>query len=126
MRRTTNRTGLQGALKKIALKHADVEEDVACKGTPLESSVFKTRKKSFLFIGVKQARIKLDASASEAKQIGQKSPGSCEVGAMGWAAVSLGANAPPLATLEKWIGESYALATGPAKIATQPFKKRTR
>jgi hypothetical protein len=109
------RGGLQGALKKIALKHADVEEDVACKGTPTESAAYKTRKKSFLFVGADVARLKLDVSVGEAKKLAKKTPGSCEVGAGGWIAVRFGAEALPLATLEKWVGESYQLAAGPAK-----------
>jgi hypothetical protein len=103
---------LGSALKKIAMRHPEVEEAIACKGTALESAVYKTRKKSFLFVSEKQARMKLGASLAEAKKIGKQKPGSCEVGAMGWAAVSLGRDAPPAGVLEKWIGESYELAAG--------------
>jgi hypothetical protein len=109
------RGGLQGALKKIALRHPDVEEAIACKGTALESAAYKTKKKSFLFVNARQARLKLDASLGEAKKIAKQKPGSCEVGAMGWAAVNLGPDAPAVPVLERWIAESYELAAGPAK-----------
>jgi predicted DNA-binding protein (MmcQ/YjbR family) len=109
----TSKSDLAAALKKIAMRHPGVEVDVACKGTPLESAVYKAGKKSFLFVGTRQARLKLDPSAAaEAKQLNKKAPGSCEIGAIGWAAVTLGPDAPPLKTFAKWIGESYRLTAG--------------
>jgi hypothetical protein len=111
--------GLPGALKKIALGHAEVEEAIACEGTPIESAAYQVRKKSFLFVGADKARLKLESSLGEAKKIAKAKPGSCDVGKLGWVAVSLGADALPPAVLERWIGESYALAA-----PTRPPKKK--
>jgi hypothetical protein len=119
---TPKRGGLHGTLKSIALRHPDVEEAIACKGTALESVAYKTKKKSFLFVGAKQARLKLDASLGEAQKIAKQTPGSCEVGAMGWAAVNLGPDAPAVPVLERWIAESYGLAAGTA--SSKKVKKK--
>lgn len=96
------------ALRKLALGHPDVEEGIACKGTALESSTFKVRKKAFLFLRTKDARLKLNASQKEAKRLG------ASIGAGGWALVVL-EKAPPVRVLEKWIGESYRLMAGEKK-----------
>ena len=111
---TSKSSGIQGALKKIAMRHAGVAEEVACKGTAVESAVFRVGKKSFLFVGADKARLKLDALLGEAKKIAKAQPASCEVGKLGWVAVTYGPGAPPSGVLEKWIGESYRLAAGPA------------
>jgi hypothetical protein len=113
------RGGAHGVLKKIALGHPEVEEAIACKGTPIESAAYKVCKKSFLFVGAALARLKLDASLGEAKKLAKAKPGSCDVGKLGWVAVSLGPDAPPPAVLERWIGESYALAA-----PSRPPKKK--
>ena len=115
--------GIQGALKKIALRHAGVEEDVACKGTPIESAAYKVRKKSFLFVGAGKARLKLESSLGEAKKLAKANPGACDVGKLGWVAVSLGPDAPPPSVLERWISESYALAA-PAGAKTTAGRSR--
>ena len=47
-----------------------------------------------------------------------QSPGSCDVGKLGWVAVSLGSDAPPAAVLERWVGESYAVCA-PARRAAK-------
>jgi hypothetical protein len=105
---------MRAQLKKIAMRLPGTEEDVACKGTALESAVFKAGKKSFLFVGPKQARLKLGPSVSEAKKLAAKKRGSCEVGAIGWVVVNLGPDAPPIDVLERWIAESHALMAGAA------------
>jgi hypothetical protein len=108
---------VHAALKKIALGLPETEEGIACKGTAIESAVYKSRKKSFLFIGADLARLKLDASIAEAKKLAKAKPGSCEVGSQGWVAVPLGPEAPPLDVLQRWVGESYEVVSGPKAAA---------
>ena len=93
-------------LGKIALALADVEQGIACAGTALESRTYRTRKKAFLFVAARQARLKLDASAPEARKLG------CAVGANGWVTLSLDA-LPAAPIVKRWIAESHALAAGP-------------
>src|SRR6187401_550517 len=95
-----NSGGLDAALRKIAMRHPDVEESVACEGTALESATFKAGKKTFLFVGKTQARLKLHESLGESRKLASKHPGACQVGSLGWVAVSLAPEAsPPLDVL---------------------------
>ena len=91
-------------LGRIALALPEVEQGIACAGTPLESRTYQTRKKAFLFVAKRQARLKLDASAEEAKRIG------FAVGANGWVTLPLDA-LPAASVVKRWIAESHALAS---------------
>lgn len=102
-------------LRKIALRLAGVEEGVACKGTALESATFSTRKKSFLFLSEKHARLKLGASQAEAKELAAREPGQYRVGANGWVTISLTSGVPPLKRMERWIAESHGEYAATAK-----------
>lgn len=93
-------------LGSIALALADVEQGVACAGTALESRTYQVRKKSFLFVSKDQARLKLEASAPEARKLGFAS------GANGWVTVPLDA-LPASAVMKRWIAESYSLVSRP-------------
>jgi hypothetical protein len=123
-----NSGGLDAALRKIAMRHPDVEESVACEGTALESATFKARKKTFLFVGKTQARLKLDESLGESRKLASKHPEACKVGSLGWVAVSLAPEAsPPLDVLARWIDESYrAVASPPPRSPQRPSKSRAR
>ncbi len=94
-------------LGAIARALAGVDEGVACAGTKLESRTFRVANKAFLFVSAKHARLKLAASASDAKQLG------FDVGASGWVKVPLDA-LPAAATCKRWIAESRALFAPPA------------
>jgi hypothetical protein len=115
------------ALGKIAQKQPDVEVGVACKGTALESTTFRARKKAFLFVGAGNARLKLETSLAEAKKLEKK--GLCTVGSNGWVAMSLTASGhPTVDVVERWIGESYRCVAGEPAQDTQPKlagKKKT-
>jgi hypothetical protein len=102
---------LTDALGKLARRHPDVEEGVACKGTSLESRTYKVKGKAFLFVRPAEARLKLDASLSEATKLAEKDPETYSAGSKGWVAFKLAA-APPKERLERWIAESYALFAG--------------
>lgn len=69
------------------MKLPDVEVGVACKGTALESTTYNVRKKAFLFVGPKEARLKR---------------------ASGWVKFDL-ATPPPKRELTSWITESHGL-----------------
>jgi hypothetical protein len=100
--------GTMRALRAHALRHAGVEEGVACEGTALESRTVKVRGKAFLFLRSGDARLKLGPSLAQAK----RTPG-CKAGAGGWVHVTFEAG-PALGTLKTWVDESYAqLAPAP-------------
>jgi hypothetical protein len=91
-------------LDRIALALPDVEQGIACAGTSLESRTYQTRKKAFLFVAKKQARLKLGASVEQAEKMG------FAAGANGW--VTLPLDALPSASIAKrWIAESHALVS---------------
>jgi hypothetical protein len=116
MRRRTATVSSIEAMRAFALTLPSVEEGVACAGTALESRTLKARGKAFLFLGKKDVRLKLGASASEAKRLG------AEVGAHGWTKFAV-AEAPPPDVVERWIDESYRLLA-PAKPAAAPPGRR--
>jgi hypothetical protein len=114
------------ALRKAALRYSGTEEGVACEGTPIESRTVKARKKAFLFLTVDHARLKLRESLPEATRLAQKKPDQFQVGSGGWVKASLSADgSAPLDVLERWVGESYRLMSGPAVAAGGKPKKST-
>ena len=117
------------ALRKLALEFPGTEEGVACEGTPIERRTIKTVGKAFLFLGVGDAMFKLGASLPAASKLAMKEPDHYKAGKSGWVKVIFGNEPPPLARLEKWIGESYQLMTAgkkPAKgSASRCFKMAT-
>ena len=92
-------------LAKIALALPDVEQGIACAGTALESRTYRTGKSAFLFVSAKDARLKLEASAAEARELG------FPVGTGGWVKLSLEA-LPSAAVVRRWVAESHGLAHG--------------
>jgi hypothetical protein len=119
--------GIEGALREIAMRFPEVQEDVACKGTAVESAAFKAAgSKAFLFVGKTVARLKLERSLPESQKLASRHPESCQVGALGWVTVSLMPDASPkLDVLERWIDESYRLLAGkPAEKPAKPAAKR--
>lgn len=99
-----------GAMRALALTYPAAEEGVACAGTAVESRTIKAKGKAFLFLGAKDVRLKLGASAAEAKRLG------ADVGAHGWTKFAADA-APPLPVVERWIDESYRLLAPAALVA---------
>lgn len=112
-------------LRKMALRHPGVAEDVACKGTPIEANTFKVGKSAFLFVQPKDGatilRFKLTSSQAAAKKQG------CEVGAGGWTKLVVTADAPLPKALGAWIAESYAALAGAAARpkAAKTVKKKS-
>jgi hypothetical protein len=92
-------------LGSIARSLEDVEQGIACAGTALEARSYSRGKKAFLFVAKEQARLKLAASAPEAKELG------FAVGASGWVTLALD-RLPAATVLRRWIVESHALASG--------------
>jgi len=95
------------AIRKVAMGLSGVEEGISCAGTGLERSVFKAKKKSFLFLGTAkdgaiELRLKLGASLADAEKRG------FAAGTHGWVLVRLEKSTKlPKGLLEKWIGESH-------------------
>lgn len=108
------------ALRRVALRYPKAEEGVACKGTALECSTFKARKKAFLFVGG-AVRVKLRESLAEAARLAKKDPACYKVGANGWVAVTFSHDqSPPPGLLERWIDESYRLLVPKQLVAMLP------
>jgi hypothetical protein len=104
------------ALRKQALRYADTEEGVACKGTPIEKLTIKAGKKAFLFMGTSNVILKLRESLATAASLAAKQPGRYKVGANGWVTITFGPqDAPPDDLLAKWVDESYRTLAGPAR-----------
>jgi hypothetical protein len=129
--RASDRASYERTLREIASSHPGVVEDVACRGTALESSAYKVGKKSFLFLGPKDLRLKLAESLPSARKLAAKHPDRIRVGALGWVQVRVGSGeALPKEQLANWIAESYRLMAGfrqpEAKRSTGPAKGRAR
>jgi hypothetical protein len=106
------------ALRSVALGYPETAEAIACAGTALESSAYKANKKTFLFVGKTDARLKLLASQAEAHKLAAAEPDRYRVGALGWVTVKLGDEGKPeLTRLTRWIDESYQLIAGQPKAA---------
>src|SRR5713226_561020 len=89
--------GLGQALRKAALRYPEAEEGIVCKGTVIKCSAFKARKKTFLFVGAADVRVKLQESIAEATKLASKEPSRYEVGSLGWVKVKLSSGElPPL------------------------------
>jgi hypothetical protein len=100
-------------LRAAALGHPGAEEGIACQGTALESSAFKARNKTFLFMGRSDARLKLAASRAEAQELAEKDPAHYRVGALGWITIKWSDDTPlPVELLTRWIEESYRTVVG--------------
>lgn len=106
------------ALRRAALSQAGVEEAIACAGTALESASFKARGKAFLFVGARDARLKLGASLDEAAGLSSAHSSWIKVGAHGWVTIVLAEPSPvPASVLQRWVEESREIVSGgsPAK-----------
>ena len=111
-------------LENITHRLDDVEEKIACKGTPIEQASFRTGGKSFLFAQRKGdlaiVRLKLDASIAAAKKAGD----FAEVGVNSWTTCRVPLAKAPSATLKKWVRESYALSAKPKSTRKKAAKKK--
>jgi len=100
-------------LRKAARRLPDVEEGIACEGTPLERSTFKTNKKAFVFLGGTKdggfdVMVKLGPSIAEAKKLGYAP------GANGWVKIAFAKGEKiPKGLIERFIAESHALMSAP-------------
>lgn len=115
------------ALRELALRLPAVEEGVACEGTAIEKRTLKVGGKAFLFLGPRDALLKLRESLPEAKRLAQAEPERYRAGAGGWTKVCFGPDAPAdLALLARWIAESHRVlgeSSAPAKRRAAPKKK---
>ena len=117
LERSCTETDIKSSYRKAALKYPETEEGVACEGTALEKRTIKVRNKAFVFLGTKDAMVKLGGSRAEAKRLGLL------VGANGWVKVPF--DGPAKGVLLRWIEESYRLMA-PKKLAAAPPPPRKR
>lgn len=118
---------LTAPIRSKAAKLPDAVESTSCNQTS-----FKAGKAAFLYIGPGakgvgfKAMFKLERSMGQAEKLAASDPDHYEVGKNGWVTVRFSGDAPlPKATWEKWLAESYGLATGGgAKAAVRPPAKK--
>lgn len=109
------------ALQTVALQYPEVAEGIACKGTALESQNFKAGKKSFLFVGPADIKLKLRDSLADAATLASEEPDRYRVGANGWVTVRIACgDFPPMDLLERWIDESYRAVADNRLVAMLP------
>jgi hypothetical protein len=109
MKKAGEVTGFE-RLRIAALRHPEVLESVACKGTAIESASFKVRGKAFLFLRPGTAMMKLGRSLGEASRLATQSSDRYKTGSSGWTTVALSeVNKASLKLIEKWVAESYML-----------------
>lgn len=85
-----------------------VTQGIACAGTSLEARTFIVGSKTFLFVGAKDARLKLVESAEEAVALAAGSPAALKVGAGGWLTIRFdGEGVPGPKILRAWVLESH-------------------
>lgn len=100
------------ALLAEALALPDVVGGIACAGTALESRTATLRGKAFLFIGPKEARLKLGPSLARAQKLARSNP-AVRPSASGWVAVSHeAAGTLTMTVLRSWVRESHGLFAG--------------
>lgn len=96
------------AMRRAALRQADVQESVACKGTPIESATFKVGGRAFLFLRPGRVMVRLDRSQEAASRLAGKKPACYKIGSGGWTTVTFeDPGDVSIKLLEKRIGESY-------------------
>ena len=97
------------ALEKQARAYPGSNDALSCNNV-----AFKTGRKSFLFLGVREdeiiLRFKLNASLPEAQALAAKEPSQFEAGKGGWVKATLPRDeAPPKGLLSRWTEESFRL-----------------
>ncbi len=115
------------AMRAVAMKLPDVDEGVACEGTPIEKRTVKVKGKAFLFLGTGDAMLKLEGSLAAASKLAEKMPARYRVGKGGWVKIVFGDDDGPLsAVVTKWIAESHSLmsAAAPKKKAKAKAKAK--
>ncbi|MEQ1761169.1 MAG: hypothetical protein ABL986_22910 [Vicinamibacterales bacterium] len=107
-----------------------VSVGVACAGTTMEARTFSAGSKAFLFIGRKDARLKLSVSLRDADVLAARPDTGVKVGAHGWTTIAVQRESSiPQATLTQWVVESHSLvsgAGGAARPAAQKSRRRAK
>lgn len=117
----------EDTLVTAASRIPGVVTGVACAGTALESRTFTIARKAFLFVGVKEARLKLLASLGEARKLAEQFPEAVRVGGVGWVTIALHATAGlPSPVLARWVVESHELFAGTGCVSGVGKVKRPR
>jgi hypothetical protein len=120
MKSNREKAGPVETLRMVAMRLPEVQEGIACEGTPVEKRAFKVRSKTFLFVDARVAMLKLRDSLADAASLAQRESARYQVGAHGWVTVTFDPESPlPLDRLETWIGESYRLMAPKGLLAAQ-------
>lgn len=113
-------------LADAAKRIPGVTKGIACAGTALEAETFVVGSKTFLFVGAKDARLKLAESVPEAAIWVSKSPDGLKLGTGGWLTIRFDAkNLPSSKVLRAWVEESHRgyAASGRRADSAKPKRK---
>ena len=114
------------AIREMAAAFPDV-----AKGTSCNQSSFKAGKGAFLYIGPGakgvgfKAMFRLEKSIAQAEELAEKQPDRFDVGKNNWVSTWFSAEKPlPKTIWQKWLRESYGLASGGAPAQKKATKKK--
>ena len=111
-------------LRAVGLRLPDTQAGIACAGTALERRTITVGDKAFLFVGDRDARLKLGDSIGEATELAAREPGLCEVGGHGWVKLTFGdGRSLPVDVLTRWVEESYQLLAPARRATPRPTRK---
>lgn len=115
----------------LAIREAAAAFPEVAEGTSCNQSSFKAGKGSFLFIGPGakgigyKAMFKLGPSLAQAESLAMKEPTRFEVGSTNWVTTRFSEEKPlPKSIWQKWLNESYAIASGGSAPAAKIRKKK--
>jgi hypothetical protein len=114
---------VQDVLRDSGTRLPETTEGVACAGTAAEKRTLKVRNKAFLFIGQRDAMLKLTGSLAEAEEFASREPDLIKVGAHGWTTIRL--NEPKKLSVDlltRWVKESYCSFAPKSLVATLEHK----
>ncbi len=98
------------AMYAHGLRYPGTVEGISCAGTAIEARTVKVKKRAFVFVRLKDARLKLGDSLSEAKAMAAAAPDQYEASDNGWVKIVFDRGAAPgLDVMRRWIDESYRL-----------------
>lgn len=129
--KTDKNADLTDVIEKLhqhAMRLAHVVESVACKGTVIEKRTVTVNKRAFVFLGTRDAMLKLGKSLPEAWKLAEREPERFRPSASGWTKITFTpGSAMPVDVLKRWIDESYGImSAGQPAMAKKSLAKAAK